>query len=152
MLAAAMVMALLFGAVGAFASGGNVVTFTTIFHNTTGSFPTANPCSGATGTVTITFNGEFHVTLNTSTGTGHLTATETGNFVFVPDDPTQPTYTGHFTLWSGENINFQNFQASDTFHQRGIGSDGSVLQFQMNDDLTISASGVTNTFSNMRCG
>ena len=114
--------------------------------------PTSNPSSGASGTVTLTYNGVFHVTMNTSTGTGHITATETGDFVFVPVDSTQPSYTGHFTTWDGVNFNFQNFHTADTFNLRGIGSDGSVLLFHMNDNLTISASGVTNSFSNMRCG
>ncbi len=128
------------------------VTFTQHFHNATASMPVPNPCSGVPGTVTLTYNGVFHVTMDTSTGTGHFTATQTGDFVFVPDDSTQPTYTGHFTIWDGANVNFTNFTATDTFNLRGIGSDGSVLAFHMDDHITINATGVVVSFDHMHCG
>ena len=129
------------------------VTFTQHFHNATQSFPTTNPCSGAAGTVTLTYNGVMHVTMDSSTGTGHFTATSTGDFMFVPVDLTQPTYTGHFTMWDGANGNFTNFEASDTFNLHGTGSDGSVLAFHMDDHITvINTSEVVVSFDHMHCG
>src|SRR5258708_35166131 len=104
------------------------VSFTQTFHNFTESFPILNPCSGAPGTVTVTFNGVFHVTMDTTTGTGHLTETMAGNFVFVPDDPTQPPHTGHSVAWGGGNQKIQKFAATATLHFQGTGSDRSVLQ------------------------
>ncbi len=127
------------------------VSFTQTFHNATQSFPVLNPCSGAPGTVTITYNGVFHVTMDTTTGTGHFTTTTAGNFVLVPDDQTQPTYTGHFAIWDGANQNIQNFAATETFNLQGTGSDGSVLKFHEVAHLSFSATGVTISFDKTAC-
>jgi hypothetical protein len=127
------------------------VTFTQTFHHATQTFPTSNPCTGAPGTVTLTFNGVVHVTMDTNTGTGHMTETMTGDFVFVPDDPTQPTITGHFTSWDGENQNIQNFTATATFNLHGTGSDGSRLQGHFLAHISVSATGITILFDKMTC-
>ncbi len=128
------------------------VSFTQTFHNATQSFPILNPCSGAPGTLTITYNGVFHVTMDTTTGTGHFTSTSAGDFVFVPDDPTQPTYTGHFAMWDGANQNIQNFAATETLNLRGTGSDGSLLKFHEVAHFSFSATGVTISFDKTACG
>ncbi len=127
------------------------VTFTQTFHHATQTFPNSNPCTGAPGTVTLTFNGVFHVTMDNTTGTGHMTETMTGDFVFVPDDPTQPTFTGHFTSWDGENQNIQNFTATATFNLHGTGSDGSRLQGHFLAHISVSATGITILFDKMTC-
>jgi hypothetical protein len=82
------------------AAGAGAVTYTQTFHNATDSFPAANPCTGAPSTATLTYNGVMHYTVNKA-GDVWATGTQTGSFVLVPDDPTQPTYTGHFTTWFG---------------------------------------------------
>jgi hypothetical protein len=127
------------------------VTFTQTFHHVTQTFPTSNPCTGVPGTVTVTFNGVVHATMDTTTGTGHMTETMTGDFVFVPDDPTQPTFTGHFTSWDGENQNIQNFTATATFNLHGTGSDGSRLQAHMLAHISVSATGITIEFFKTTC-
>lgn len=127
------------------------VTFTQTFHHITQTFPASNPCTGVTGTVTLTFNSVVHVTMDTTTGTGHMTETMTGDFVFVPDDPTQPTFTGHFTSWDGENQNIQNFTATATFNLHGTGSDGSRLQGHFLAHISVSATGITIRFDKMTC-
>ena len=127
------------------------ITFTQTFHDVTQSFSAANPCTGAPGTVTTTFNGVFHVTMDPTTGTGHMTETMTGDFVFVPDDPTQPTVTGHFTGWDGENQNIQNFTATATFNLHGTGSDGSRLQGHILAHISVSATGMTIEFFKATC-
>ena len=149
----AVVSLLLITAATAFASG-NVITFTQHFHNATFSFsgPGANPCTGASGTVTLTFNGVAHVTLNTATGTGHITETQAGDFVIVPDDSTQPTFTGHFAEWDGANFNIQNFAATATLNGHGTGSDGSTITFHMLEHFSVSATGVILSFDQMHCG
>jgi len=139
---------LLFPASSAFADG--AVTFTQTFKDVSDTFPTPNPCTGDPGTVTITFNGVFHVT-ELPNGTSHFTITQTGDFVFVPDDPTQPTFTGHFTAWAGFNSNNKNAAGTSTFTVHGTGSDGSVLKFHVTDHFSVSASGVVITFSKPRC-
>jgi len=128
------------------------VSFTQTFHDFTESFHDVNPCSGAPATITLTYNGVFHVTMDTSTGTGHFTVTQTGQFVIAPDDPTQPTYTGHFTFWDGDNQNIQNFAATETFNLRGTGSDGSEIKLHEVSHLSFSATGVTISFDKIACG
>ncbi|HEY7985079.1 MAG TPA: hypothetical protein VID73_12965, partial [Ktedonobacterales bacterium] len=91
----------------ALASGNGATSFTQTFHNATQVMPSNNPCSGATGTLTLTYNGVFHVTVNRA-GDFWVTGTMTGTFLFVPDDASQPTFTGHFTSWFGTSANNHN--------------------------------------------
>lgn len=140
---------LLFPASSALAEG--AVTFTETFHNESESFPDVNSCTGDPGTVTITYNGVVHVTLLPN-GTSHFTITQTGDVVFVPDDPSLPTYTGHFTTWAGFNSNNKNEAGTVTFTVKVTGSDGSTLKFHLTEHFSVSASGVVNAFSKPRCG
>jgi hypothetical protein len=132
------------------ASAAPATTFTQTVKGVTESFPEVNECSGATGTVTITYNGVFHVTELASGGL-HVTGTQTGTFTFVPDDPSEPTYTGRFTTWFGENVNARNATGTFTFRVRGVGSDGSVLRFHQVAHFSVSATGVTVEFDRTRC-
>jgi hypothetical protein len=101
-------------------------TATTHFSNTL-TFEDVNPCTGATGTTTQTFKGVTHLT-ELPDGSFHATITETDTFTFVPDDPSQPTYTGKSTFWSGENLSSRNsFTATVTGRFMVKGSDGSRL-------------------------
>ena len=135
----------------AFAAGQGATTFTQTFHNATDSFATPNPCTGVLGTVTITYNGVLHFTVNKA-GDFWATGTQTGSFVLVPDDPTQPTYTGHFTAWFGDSDNRQNEVEHSTFTVHGTGSDGSTLQFHDTMHLSMSASGAVVSFDKPSCG
>jgi len=139
---------LLIPASSAFAGG--AVTETQKFKNFTESFPTPNPCTGAPGIVTITYNGVIHTTQNDNGF--HITGTFTGDFVFVPDDSSQPTYTGHFTQWFGFNANQRNFAGTFTFSVHGKGSDGSRLDFHITGHDSMSASGHVISFEKPRCG
>lgn len=140
---------LLFPTSSAFAEG--AVTFTETFHNVTESFPDVNSCTGDPGTVTIAYNGVLHFT-QLPNGTSHFTVTQTGDAVFVPDDPSLPTYTGHFTTWAGFNSNNKNEAGTVTFTVHLTGSDGSTLKFHLTEHFNVSASGVVNAFSKPRCG
>ncbi len=53
-----------------------------------------NPCSGATGTLTFAYQGVLHIT-ELDRGTYQAALSSTGTWSVVPDDPTQPSYTGH---------------------------------------------------------
>lgn len=122
------------------ASGAGAVSFTQTFHNAVQTMPVPNPCTGAPGTVTLTYNGVAHATFLTSgvgAGTGWETFTATGTFAFVPDDPSQPSFSGNFTVWDGDNENLRNFTATATFHLKGTGSDGSTLSFHDVFHITI---------------
>jgi len=114
------------------ASGAGAVSQTQTFQNATTSFSSTNPCSGAGGTLSLTYNGVMHVTFLTSgvgAGTGWGTFTATGDFAFAPTDPSQPSFTGNFTTWDGFSFNLNNFAATSILVAHGTGSDGSSLKF-----------------------
>jgi hypothetical protein len=113
---------------------------TTIHFSGTESAPDVNPCTGATGTSTQTARGVTHIT-ELPNGTSHETTTVTGTFTFVPNDPSQPTYTGHFTFWDGENFNSKTFTATFTGLVNLRGSDGSRLTDHLLAHVTINANG-----------
>jgi len=97
-------------------------------------FPEVNACTGATGTISITYNGVEHFT-GTKNGV-HVTGTTAGVFTFVPDDPAEPTYAGHFAQWFGENYNPNIDSATATFNVHVKGSDGSRLAFHVVAHIT----------------
>ena len=132
-------------------AGAGAVSFTQNLHNVTESFTDVNPCSGTPGTVTLTYNAVFHVT-TLENGTYWATFTQTGAFSFVPFDASQPSYTGHFTIWDGDNWNNRNTTETATFMLRGTGSDGSTLTFHEVEHISMSASGATISFDKLRCG
>jgi len=138
----------------ALAAGAGAVTVTQTFHRATTSFPGVNFCNGDTGTVELTYNGVAHATFLTSgnvAGTGHMTFTSTGDFVFTPDDPASVTYTGHVTTWDGENVNLQAYAATATFTAHATSSDGSTLTFHNVAHFSVSASGITISFEKPSC-
>jgi hypothetical protein len=137
---------------GAHAAGAGAITFTQTDHNVTSvQFLNPNPCTGALGTLTTTVNDVFHFTMLTN-GTGWFTFTVTGSFSFIPIDPTQPSYTGHFQDWGNQNFNLKNSNSTFTFNVHGTGSDGSTLAYHENGHFSVSATGVTIFFDNIRCG
>jgi hypothetical protein len=124
---------------------------TTVHFSDTVTFPDVNPCTGATGTTTDTFKGVTHVTALPD-GSFHETTTVTDRFTFVPDDPSQPTYTGKGTFWAGANLNSQNnFTATVTINVHAKGSDGSRLTLHVVAHVTLLADGtVTVEFEKER--
>jgi hypothetical protein len=124
---------------------------TTVHFSDTVTFPDFNPCTGATGTTTDTFKGVTHVTALPD-GSFHETTTVTDRFTFVPDDPSQPTYTGKGTFWAGANLNSQNnFTATVTINVHAKGSDGSRLTLHVVAHVTLHADGtVTVEFEKER--
>lgn|SRR6266550_9325614 len=129
------------------AAGAGAVSFTQHLSNVVvDQEATANPCTGASGTLTLTAdNGVAHITILTSgqgAGTFWATFTATGPASFVPDDPSQPSYSGKFTIWDGENGNLNNQVATftGTFHLTG--TDGSILRLHETAHMNVSASGI----------
>jgi hypothetical protein len=135
---------------GASAAGAGAVSFTTHDHNLTTTTTDVNPCSGATGTLTTTVNDVFHIT-TLANGTFWATGTVEGKFTFVPFDSSQPSYTGHFTVWFGDNNNLKNGSETSTFSVHGVGSDGSTINFHDVAHLSVSATGVTVAFDKATC-
>jgi len=132
-------------------AGAGAVSFTQNWHNVTETSTDVNPCSGAPGTLTLTYNAIFHVT-TLENGTYWATFTQTGAFSFVPFDSSQPSYTGRFTVWDGDNWNNRNTTETVTFNLKGTGSDGSTLTLHETEHLSTSASGATLAFDKLRCG
>src|SRR5947209_6552071 len=134
------------------AAGAGAVTFTQTDHNLVQVMPENSiPCMGGLGTLTITQNDVFHVTM-LANGTDWLTGTATGTLVFVPDDSSLPTYTGHFTSWFNENDNLKNGNETFTFSVHATGSDGSSVTYHEVAHFSVSATGVTVSFDRPTCG
>jgi hypothetical protein len=146
---------LLFGAPSAMAEGAGAVSETQVFHNQVDTFTDFVPCTDVPATITTVSNGAAHVTYLTSgigAGTFWFTITQTGTVTVVPDDPSLPTYTGHFAFWDGDNGNLQNATETDTLEVRLIGSDGSVINAHLLEHVTVTATGLTFEFDKAVCG
>lgn len=135
-----------------FDNTGNIVSVvpncseTMVAKNQTFSMPSANPCSGAPGLLTFVFrNAIFHITVNGASDVW-VTQTETGSVSFAPTDTSQPSYSGHIATWFGASLNKNNAVFHDTFNARLTGTDGSTITAHMVDHMSVSASGMQNTF------
>ena len=108
------------------------------------------PC-GAEGPydITITYNEIDHSTFGPKSS--HFTFTQTGTFVAVPQDPSLPTYTGHFTMWDGFNGNSQNASGTAIFEIHGVGDDGSTITLNSVEHFNVTATGVETDFSFENC-
>ena len=113
---AAMLAMLTAGVTLADAGGRGTVTITTHDQNVLlFSFPTTNPCTGATGTLDATAATEvFHVTSFTTGPEFWMTGTAQGTVTFTPDDPQGVSLSGHFASWFGESANNKNDVQHDT--------------------------------------
>jgi hypothetical protein len=143
----AVVGVLAFGAPNALADGNGAFTDTQNFHNVTETFPADAMCGSPVGTVTVTYNGVFHITVNKA-GDVWVTGTQAGTFVLVPDDVTMPTFAGHFAIWFGLSDNNRNSVEHSTFNARGTATDGSgaTVDIHAVAHVSVSASGQVNTF------
>lgn len=142
---------LLLGAGTATAAGNGATTFTDNQHGVVDVFSDVNPCTGAPGTISAVENQIFHGTIN-KTGSW-FTGTVEGQFTFTPQDASQPSYSGHFTTWFGDENNQRNGVEHSTFNVNATGSDGSHLQFHDNAQAAVNANGtVTVSFDHMSCG
>jgi hypothetical protein len=108
----------------------------TIHFSGTDSRASQNLCSGAPGTLTIVFSGVVHTT-ELGDGTLQMTGTTTGTVTFVPDDPSQPSYTGHLTERSGRGVDTITIANNIVLH----GSDGSLGKQHIVFHLTVNANG-----------
>jgi hypothetical protein len=110
------------------AASGGAVTINVSLAGQTSPEPGSPTCAGGTAFNLFTFKtGHYHQT-DRPNGTVHSTLTVNGDFLQVPDDPSQPTYTGHFAFWDADTFN-KNVQNSPNFttNIKATGSDGSVI-------------------------
>ncbi|MDE3228276.1 MAG: hypothetical protein KGO05_00215, partial [Chloroflexota bacterium] len=116
-------------------SGAGALHIQCTYHNATDQIVDVIPCgpnAGQPATITIIYNGQMHGTMLTAgqgAGTSWFTGTQTGTFTAVPLDATLPTYTGHQTVWFGDNNNLRNGSETSTFTVHAVGSDGSSFDF-----------------------
>ena len=99
-----------------------------------------NLCSGAPGTLTIVSSGVVHTT-ELGDGTVRMTGAMTGTVTFVPDDPSQPSYTGHLTERFGGDANTFTIADNIVLH----GSDGSLGKQHILMHVTANANGTVTT-------
>lgn len=147
---ALVVAALLALPAAVLAHGGPPVTFTDTVQQTD-IVPSVNDCTGDPGTLTVTYNGVFHVT-QFADGHYHVTGTQTGTVEFDTADPTKPDFSGRVTVWFGENGNVNGFNGTFTLNGRATGTDGSTLQIHQTSHITIVGSDVIVQFDKLSCG
>jgi len=112
----------------------------TIHFSGTDSRAEQNLCSGAPGTLTIVSSGVLHTT-DPGDGTVRMTGAMTGTVTFVPDDPSQPSYTGHLTERFGGDANTFTIADNIVLH----GSDGSLGKQHILMHVTANANGTVTT-------
>jgi hypothetical protein len=104
-----------------------------------------NPCNGSTGTVTDDEQDVFHIT-QLADGTYRLTGHSTVQVSFEPDDPAQPSYTGHETFVIAEASTSRTFTTTSRERVRIRGTDGTFLTITELARYTINARGVSASF------
>lgn len=99
----------------------------------------------------MVYSDVFHGTFNENGS--HFAGTLHGTVQFVPNDAALPTYTGHFTVHFGTNVNQQNRTKTQTFSVHATGSDGSKVTFHEVSHATLNANGtITVKFDKRHCG
>ena len=140
MVLAVAVTALLAAIVAPVASGGPPGVSTTITTNFSNSVPADNPCTGGSGTLNLAGRDVLHVT-DFGNGVFHMVDTQTGLLTFTPDDPSAPTYTGHFTNTTYNNQRGQQLTAGGPFNVVAVGADGSRVVFHLTVQTTLTPDG-----------
>ena len=103
-----------------------------------------NPCSGAPGTLTILLSGVVHTT-DLGDGTVHQTTTTTGTVTFVPDDPSQASFSGHLAESRSEITNPRNATTTNAENVVLHGSDGSLGKQHILIHTTVNANGTVTS-------
>jgi hypothetical protein len=118
---------------------------TTIHFTHTDSRAEVNPCSGAPGTLTIVLSGVIHLT-DLGDGTVHRTTTTTGRVTFVPDDPSQASFSGHLAESLSEITNPRNAIETNAENVVVHGSDGSLGKQHILTHHTVNANGTVTSW------
>jgi hypothetical protein len=103
-----------------------------------------NPCSGAPGTLTIMLSGVIQIT-DLGDGTVHETVTTTGTVTFVPDDPSQASFSGSLAESSSVITNPRNAVTTNAENVVVHGSDGSLGKQHILIHTTVNANGTVTS-------
>jgi hypothetical protein len=105
-----------------------------------------NPCTGTTATLTYTYQDVTHVT-ELDSGLFQVAGSTTGTWSLVPDDPTQPSYTGQ--LVEPVEATYINFSPTWAYTSPLTiilhGSDGSLLKWHGLLHVTGNANGTVTS-------
>lgn len=115
------------------------------------TFPTVNPYTKASGSMTLTFSGVFHATrLIEPTGLeiSRITGGQKGTFTFVPDDPSQPTISGKFRFGLGGKTQANTDMIQFAFTMDGMAQDGSAVSFLQTERAVVGEGSVDISFGN----
>jgi hypothetical protein len=117
---------------------------TTIHFTHTESRAEHNPCSGAPGTLTIMLSGVIHTT-DLGDGTVQRTTTTTGTVSFVPDDPSQASFSGHLAESDSQITKPRNAIVTNAENVVVHGSDGSLGKQHILIHQTVNANGTVTS-------
>jgi hypothetical protein len=117
---------------------------TTIHFDATESRAEVNPCSGAPGTLTIVLSGVVHTT-DLGDGTVHRITTTTGTVTFVPNDPSQASFSGHLAGSDKRITNPRNTIDTNAENVVVHGSDGSLGKQHILIHHTVNADGTVTS-------
>jgi hypothetical protein len=81
----------------------------------------------------------------------HVTGTMAGTVEAVPQDPSRPSFTGHFSQWFGVNSNRKNEADTFTFTVTLKGSDNSRVKFHVTAHFSVTPNGQVLEFEKPRC-
>ncbi|HEU4397549.1 MAG TPA: hypothetical protein VFU54_06915 [Actinomycetota bacterium] len=138
-LPALMLSAALLAPTAAFATQTQTMRF-----SATDSRAEHNPCSGAPGTLTIVLSGVLHTT-DLGDGTVQMTVTTTGTVTFVPDDPSQASFSGHLAESDSRHTNPRNAIETNAENVVVHGSDGSLGKQHILIHTTVNANGTVTS-------
>lgn len=142
-----------------FDSNGNILTVTPNCSQTvhaapsTNSFPGANPCTGAPGTITLNDNHSvFHVNVNGASDYW-VTGTDGGTASFAAQPPA-PSGSGTWTSWFGGRQNNRSAGFASTMHVGIRLSDGTTVTMHDVMHATMTATGAVMSFNKptLTCG
>jgi hypothetical protein len=107
---------------------------------------TLNPCSGTEGTFTRTFNGVVQTVTRPDGSTLFRGWIRADDATFVPDDPSEPIFTGRETVHVSTVTNGSSATSTFVLHFWASSPDGTRTMFKEVEHMTFSASGNTVEF------
>jgi hypothetical protein len=116
----------------------------TIHFRATESRAERNPCSGAFGTLTIRLSGVMHIT-DLGDGIVKETIITSGTVSFVPDDPSQASFSGHLAESLIELTNPRSAVVTNAENVVVHGSDGSLGKQHILVHHTVNANGTVTS-------
>jgi hypothetical protein len=116
----------------------------TIHFRVTDSREEVSPCSGAPGTLTIMLSGVMQIT-DLGDDTVHRTTITTGSVSFIPDDPSQASFSGHLAESLSEITNPRNVIDTNAENVVVHGSDGSLGKQHILAHHTVNANGTVTS-------